>query len=447
MVVFGIYDTVRKWRNMIMMKREAFVKWVGIIIKIGLLVLLVVQFQGILETVQERTLTASWGSLDFQWDSAKLYADRINPYVESLEGYRQYNGAYDDFFGPMETNQFPSLLVVLLPLTMFEPMEAICIWYFCNLLFTVLIGILLKMTFLRKLDWLTCGILTLLMACSYPWRVCVGNGQHTLFAIFFFLLAVKIADRWPKKAWGQIAAGFCLAVCFFKYTSTLPMALFFLYKKWYKPIGISMIVHGGLTIFSAFWLRASLLDMIVLPLRISSKLSGQGFADLQTLLPSKIIYMAVLLVFGCMLLYIVFCKRAEHDSIYSKTWDENSVYIRDLEIISLLTIVSLLAVYHRQYDYFVMVLPLGYFCCRFWGDIKGRDWVMSIVDILSAGIIWLIFMSDTVIVKFGISFSGSEAEEIRYQWICRAGMYFMLLYFLAKAWGISRKNKDKMEEI
>ena len=55
-------------------------------------------------------------SQDFQWDAAKVLALRINPYDESLSPtgiLEQYD--YDEYYLQMEANQFPSLLIILLP--------------------------------------------------------------------------------------------------------------------------------------------------------------------------------------------------------------------------------------------------------------------------------------------------------------------------------------------
>ena len=58
-------------------------------------------------------------SQDFQWDAVKAFTMRINPYDESLHpsGIPDAYG-FEDVYLQMEANQFPSLLMLLIPLNM-----------------------------------------------------------------------------------------------------------------------------------------------------------------------------------------------------------------------------------------------------------------------------------------------------------------------------------------
>jgi len=137
-------------------------------------------------------------SQDFQYDAALALRCGINPYEESLHptGILQTGPTADfyDFFEErgipqkMEANQFPSLLMLLYPMTLLPYSTARVLWLILNLLFTLLSVILLRKTFCRDMDRDVFSILMLLMVAGTPWRNQLGVGQHTLFSFFFFLL-------------------------------------------------------------------------------------------------------------------------------------------------------------------------------------------------------------------------------------------------------------------
>ena len=174
-------------------------------------------------------------SQDFQWDAAKVFTLRINPYDESMNpsGVLDSYG-FEDYYLQMEANQFPSLLVLLILYTFLPPLAARYAWIISNMIFTAGIIALLRKTFLRAVDRDLFVFLMLLMIAGTPYRNQIGVGQHTLFSFFFFLLAVWCEDRRSeaeseqKKAIAFMTGTIvCLFVCYFKYTLTVPLCLYF----------------------------------------------------------------------------------------------------------------------------------------------------------------------------------------------------------------------------
>ena len=163
-------------------------------------------------------------SQDFQWDAARALMLGINPYRESLtptgalfEGnLKDYYRYYESIGSPqkMEANQFPSLLMLLYPWALLSPDPARLVWLVTNLLFTAGIVVLLRLTFLKDCDRFVFTALVLLMLAGTPYRNQLGVGQHTLFSLFFFLLALWLSEK--KRC--LIPSGLCLAVGLFKYT-------------------------------------------------------------------------------------------------------------------------------------------------------------------------------------------------------------------------------------
>lgn len=213
--------------------------------------------------------------VDFQWDSAKLLANRINPYEASVNVDSPY---YISEYGTVEANQFPSLLWLLLPYTFLGARKAAVVWLLSNFVFLFGIIVLLRKTFwqnIKKIDFI---LLTGVILASGAVRSQIHLGQHSLFAFFFFMLAIWLSGR--KRG---ISAGMALAVSYFKYSITAPLMLYFLYKKKYKEIVISIIPHILLTFFSSWWLDTDFITLLILPLKQSTLLTASGFADISSI--------------------------------------------------------------------------------------------------------------------------------------------------------------------
>lgn len=287
---------------------------------------------------------AALTSQDFQWDAAKALSLKINPYDESINPTGALNtgelGVFYERFESigapqkMEANQFPSLLILLIPYTLFSPEAARFAWIISNLIFTGLIIWLLRQTFLENMDRFVYICLSLLMLAGTPYRNQLGVGQHTLFAFAFFMLAVFC----DKKGW-FIGTTISLFISYFKYTLTAPLVLYFVYKKKYKEIVVSILGHVILTIVSAFWLGDSVINMITKPLKVASVLSSEGGLDLGALLGGSSLAFALAGIIAIVL--FVFTLKAPLGC-------ENVVFAASL-------LWSLILTYHRTYDFFVLI--------------------------------------------------------------------------------------------
>lgn len=289
-------------------------------------------------------------SQDFQWDAVKTFTMRINPYDESLSpsGILDEYG-FDEYYLQMEANQFPSLLMLLIPYTFMPPLTARYAWIISNLIFTAGIIFLLRKTFLKEADRDTFIAFMLLMIAGTPYRNQLGVGQHTLFAFFFFLLAVWFEEMYKGQRRSPVLfAGvvICLFVCYFKYTLTVPLCLYFVYKKRYPEIAVSAGMHVILTAVSAWWLGDNFINMIIKPLKVSSALAAEGGLDFGALLGgSPLAYVLAFVVMAG--LFVLALKLGNTDS--------------DGELISVLVLWSLIITYHRTYDFFVIVTVLAFF--------------------------------------------------------------------------------------
>ena len=297
-------------------------------------------------------------SQDFQWDAAKALAMGLDPYELSEDGeralaYPQLAEFYSMFTDQgltqkMEANQFPSLLMLLFPMTLMPAVAAKTAWLVLNLAFTAGTAYLLKKTFFENTGAYEYTVMILLMLAGTPYRNQIGVGQHTLFAFFFFMLAIFI----EKKASSKTGAGvtfliaMCLFVSYFKYTLTAPLTLYFVYKKRYKEIAISVAAHVVLTEIAALFLGKSFIYMLTAPLHVASRLAAQGGIDLGVILGGGAVYYATALIFALVLFVI------------TVLFPENA----EKPLMTLLILWSLILTYHRTYDLFVLTAAGMIFC-------------------------------------------------------------------------------------
>ena len=360
-------------------------------------------------------------SQDFQWDAAKALCMRLDPYElsenpGSAAAYPELEGFYRMFTDKgltqkMEANQFPSLLMLLAPMTVFSPYTAKIVWLVLNLLFTAGIIWLLRKTVFEDLPAFDCAALCLLMIAGTPYRNQLGVGQHTLFAFFFFMLAVYRDKRDVQKERKgiDIPMAACLFVSYFKYTLTAPLVLYFVYRRRLKELIVSVAGHVVLTAVSAAWLGKSFLYMIIAPLKVASVLTAEGGIDLGVLLKSPGAYAAAVLIMAA-LAVMAFRMPKGCGNLY----------------FAILILWSLILTYHRTYDFLVLTAVAGMFC----EEPERREGT-----VLKAYYMILLFAVFFVLRVFGESTASLTAAGI---------MYY--LFTAAVTWEGIKTIKDKGNE-
>ncbi len=298
-------------------------------------------------------------SQDFQWDAAKAFAMRLDPYelsqdpkmAENIEPLGEFYRMFTDrgLTQKMEANQFPSLLMLLLPMTVFSPYTAKIVWMALNLLFTAGIVWLLRRTFFEDTDIFDYAALSLLMIAGTPYRNQLGVGQHTLFSFFFFMLAVYIDKKAADKPdiGKSVLMSICLAVSYFKYTLTAPLALYFIFRKRYRQFAASLVIHIVLTGIAALWLGKSYIYMITAPLKVASVLVSEGGLDLGVFIKGGYSFAAAAVI-AALLVYLA--VRIPKD--------------RKALLFSILVLWSLVMTYHRTYDFFVYTAAAAVFTAQ-----------------------------------------------------------------------------------
>ncbi len=280
---------------------------------------------------------------DFQWDPAKLLMMGDNPYLYSLEHKAI---PYEGFMRPfVDANQVPSCLLLLLPFTFLPQLLANQVWDVCNLVFTVVFLVYLYRSFFKdkpvadKFVWVALVFLS-----STPLRTLIGCGQHLMFSLAFFMPAYYYAT---KERW-QVS-GVLLALSAFKYTTIAPLAFIFVFRRWWRPLVTAAVLHVVATIGCGLYLHESPLTLVLQSLQVGAGLTGTGICDIASLIHElgfeHVTSWAIggYVLWGILLLGLTFAKKRD-----------------DLLTLSLLSVLSNVMFYHRDYDLVTLIFPFAY---------------------------------------------------------------------------------------
>lgn len=280
-------------------------------------------------------------SFDFHWSSTRVIIYQQNPYTLAEPS----NATISKILGTRTENiktgaiNLPSSLTLLLPYAALKWDYAKIAWLISNFLFT---GICLLSTFKLApgLSSTQKWLITLLVVASTPFRVNIGNGQHALFVIAFALLAIILASRHP------ISSGIAMGVALFKYHLIGPLLIVLAIQKTYKPFGIALIMHIFLLIGVSYWINENPVKLVITSLSFAKNLSNAGWIDLAgvTQLPLMLIY-GLCTIIGLLLTYKVWITRLKTTT---------------LDGLAMISVLSLLAVYHRIYDFVLLMIPLAW---------------------------------------------------------------------------------------
>lgn len=214
--------------------------------------------------------------IDFQWIPTKILMEGENPYLYSLNHlpWREWS--------QIDANQIPSCLLLLAPWTLMDYPLANTVWAFCNVVFAFVFLAYCYKTFFSESAPLRLGngfwMVALVFLSSLPLRVTIGNGQHLMFSLAFFMPAFYFALRGR-----QICAGILMALCFFKYTTVAPLLLVFVTMGAWRAIAVGAGLHILATLGVSFYLHESPVTLVVQSLQVGSMLTGQGLADIASL--------------------------------------------------------------------------------------------------------------------------------------------------------------------
>lgn len=339
--------------------------------------------------------------------------------------------------------EFPSMLFCLFPLAFFPTIESAKIgWMVANFAFILIILFCLRKTFLQEISTADFIIFSLIFNCSVPAATAIMNGQNLLFSFAFFMLSYWLSSKSADEHYAKngerhlvdvrgILCGILLGISYFKYSSIFFLVPIFIYKRKYVELISSVLLHVVLNIFAIFWLDTSLLFIITSPILNSLNTNvGEGFIDLMTIMSTKAAFLkdyastvyliVLLLVFGVML-YIAVRRTCEDE----------------LLVFSLYCAMSTVLIYHRQYDLFLLIIPMHYLISEFrkYSDSGSRKPAniieMSIMLVSLVGVVTVLlgnwfFKYLGISIEYGIGFTLFYSCSV-------IGIYLLCMYLLIKA--------------
>lgn len=405
------------------MNKAVFRKNACLFLKIFFLLLLIIKLLTNARIAVSEALRYPSGSADFQWDSAKLFIMRLNPYKQTLFNlYSDVGQQFKLYYGDVVCNQLPSALCMLIPWTIFGPVSAKLAWLISNCIFIVVIAVGFNIVIFKDLSTVDKIIWNMVWISSIPLLITIEMGQHLPFSIAGFILSVVFAEKAYTSSDSEKAhnvknlmlllSGCFLAISYFKYTVTFITLIFFIYKRYWKPVVISGLIHIGLTVFSSFWIKAGVFEMVKDSLMISSSTGMGSKYDLMALIGNGIFYKLTVVLLMVFLLYLAFKRKKTEDERY----------------MALLFSFSLILVYHRSYDFFVMIVPAFSLFTHLIKNSRMMKIPEKVYIFLTLFGIWIIFFYNTIL-KHIIPLN-SQGWDLFNDVMTFCGLYMTCAYFV-----------------
>ncbi len=304
--------------------------------KLILAILVILALASAIESGHKDILT---GCQDFQWDNARILLDKTDPYKIWASNGIPETAKFKVFEEP---HYFPSCYVLLWPYAVIPWPLAEYLWLASNFLFTFFFLSNVFKMFIPKQSFQVYLSIFCLFLIGTPWRNVVYTGQHILFGLCFFSFALRYRDAKPNLS------GLFLAIAFFKYAVTFPLSLFFIYKKQYRPLLVALAIHLCLHLFISFWINVNPVTLFFEPLKLDQDIFDNGYLDFLAVsvhsglnIPMLVPYILSGIVFLVTAIILLFKINAD-----------------DLLVLSTLSFVSLVVVYHEITDYVVLIFPL-----------------------------------------------------------------------------------------
>jgi heme/copper-type cytochrome/quinol oxidase subunit 4 len=308
-------------------------------------------------------------SQDFEWSPSRLLLWHQNPYrlyLDYTAGRLSEN--------PFLKSQLPlypaSGLIFLWPYAALPWRLAQISWATSNILFGFgSVFLVWKLYLADKRDIMILVMLLTLFLASTPYRITVGNGQHGLFSMFFFLSALYAERRGTRNL-----VALLLAVSWLKYSITVPLSLLFMRRDRIYTLLVAGGIDLALTIFAARWTGSSVLDMLYQPILVIRSGLATGYIDLHSILKlagvGNAMGFIVPALLGAITLWIAIKRRPSDE----------------LLLASLLSLAASVMVVHLLYDFIVLLFPLTY-AIRTWTDPRRSRMSAALAVVFIAAII------------------------------------------------------------
>lgn len=284
-------------------------------------------------------------SEDFQWKPTRVLVQGENPYASYLSG--EQKGWKADEEGVYFFPNYPiTAYGFLLPLGMLDHDTATSIWSLVNI--GAGLGCLVLLWIIsgkgRGYWWLIAGCL---FFASTSVRDLISIGQHSIPVIFCLLAAVWASGR--KWVW---LSGVFLALSWIKFTITVPLGVWFIWKKRWKEAAIALGIHLVTFAWICLWTKTGPItyltgfqEMAKATLELSEFVPDvyalSSLIELTPGMPSSFSLFAPVLMIAL-------------TAWWAMKWSGGST----LQLLALLAFPASLAWFHLRYDQVLLLLPL-----------------------------------------------------------------------------------------
>lgn len=312
------------------------------------------------------TFFTDYGGVDFHsyWYSGLHVRQKTDPYAAYLARKKPQTPIHFYLTGgsEIETDGNRNLartpantapMVLLLSSFSWLPWQlAKTVWFLINLILVGLLPLLVirYLTPLPRMPWTAVLLTCLIFYALKGTRAALGTGQTTILVLTLMVLALAI---W-KNSW--IAAGLLLGLALSKYSIALPIFLFFLYKRQFKLLALSLVVQlAGVFIISGFS-GNNPISIIQSYYQIMIAHVGHPGIHLAELFPHG----STLRIIGPILLTLIVLGLLAR--YYFRGRSVSIAFVPDkfidLHVLSIFSLWTLLVAYHRPYDGILIIFFL-----------------------------------------------------------------------------------------
>ena len=269
----------------------------------------------------------------------------------------------------MTPTNTPIMVLLLTPFSFFSWSVAKWMFLIVNLLLMAVTGwlVLRRVPFagvqLAPIDELLLFLVYFDLSAT---RIAIENGQTTLIVFLFMLLSILYA----KRSW-QIA-GLALGVALAKYSLSLPVFLFFLYKRNFRLLLLAIAVQILGVLALAAIAQTSPVTIAMENVRLFVEIFNQAgvyinLASQLDLLTSNQLIRQIPVLLMTLLVFLLAFLWLRRRKIRVSSSDE----VMDFHILTILFVWTMLVGYHRLYDtliliFFVVLVIKGFAYPKLW---------------------------------------------------------------------------------
>ena len=317
-------------------------------------------------------LTGSSDQKSFYYTS-KLLIEKKDPYALGCDFIKQVpaNVPYTDYKGIKQAGGIslypPSAHILFIPFYFFliSPKAAIVSWLLWNIIFITIIFYIISKKYLLQ----TSAVCTYLLFCltigASATKTNLSLGQTALFCCAAFLVTMVLKE---KHKW---LSGFAFAFALSKPSLMILFAVYLLFKKEFRILLVTLLIHVCITIAVSFWIGIS---PVLLMSNYFEKVS-LAFSH-----PGSLLVLQTAGISVKSILYLIKPSEVVQTSVIILLYSVAIIYlyknrnIEEVKLLGLIALVTLLVDYHHHYDFVILLLMFPVFAAGCAEQKQTPDW-------------------------------------------------------------------------